>query len=29
VNTLLLLTSGATITVAHAYIIKNNADGFF
>lgn len=29
VNTLLLLTSGATITVAHAYIIKNNTDGFF
>jgi cytochrome c oxidase subunit 3 len=28
VNTLLLLTSGATITVAHAYIVKNNADGF-
>jgi cytochrome c oxidase subunit 3 len=28
VNTLLLLTSGLTITVAHAYIIKNNADGF-
>lgn len=29
VNTLLLLTSGATITVAHAYIIKDNTDGFF
>jgi len=29
VNTLLLLTSGVTITIAHAYIIKNNADGFF
>lgn len=29
VNTLLLLTSGLTITVAHAYIVKNNQDGFF
>ena len=29
VNTLLLLTSGVTITIAHAYIIKNNSDGFF
>jgi cytochrome c oxidase subunit 3 len=28
VNTLLLLTSGLTITIAHAYIIKNNIDGF-
>lgn len=28
VNTLLLLTSGVTITVAHAYIVKNNVDGF-
>jgi len=29
VNTLLLLTSGVTITIAHAYLIKNNNDGFF
>lgn len=29
VNTLLLLTSGATITAAHAYLINKNADGFF
>lgn len=29
VNTLLLLASGATITIAHAYLIKNNVDGFF
>lgn len=28
VNTLLLLTSGATITVAHAYILRGNNDGF-
>jgi cytochrome c oxidase subunit III len=28
VNTLLLLTSGVTITIAHAYLIKNNARGF-
>jgi cytochrome c oxidase subunit 3 len=28
VNTLLLLTSGATITVAHAYILRANNDGF-
>ena len=28
VNTLLLLTSGLTITVAHAYILRDNADGF-
>lgn len=28
VNTLLLLTSGVTITVAHAYIVKNQQDGF-
>jgi len=28
VNTLLLLTSGVTITVAHAYIVKGNHDGF-
>jgi cytochrome c oxidase subunit 3 len=28
VNTLLLLTSGLTITVAHAYILRNNVDGF-
>jgi len=29
INTLLLLTSGVTITISHAYIIKNNHDGFF
>lgn len=29
VNTLLLLTSGVTITIAHAYILRNNNDGFF
>lgn len=29
VNTLLLLTSGFTITIAHAYILKGNSDGFF
>lgn len=29
VNTLLLLASGVTITIAHAYLIKNNNDGFF
>jgi heme/copper-type cytochrome/quinol oxidase subunit 3 len=29
VNTLLLLASGVTITIAHAYIVKNNSDGFF
>lgn len=29
VNTLLLLTSGFTITIAHAYILKGNGDGFF
>ena len=28
VNTLLLLTSGVTITIAHAYIIKGNFGGF-
>jgi cytochrome c oxidase subunit 3 len=28
VNTILLLASGVTITVAHAYIIQNNKDGF-
>jgi heme/copper-type cytochrome/quinol oxidase subunit 3 len=28
VNTLLLLTSGLTITIAHAYILRSNADGF-
>lgn len=27
-NTLLLLASGVTITIAHAYIVKNNASGF-
>jgi len=29
VNTLLLLASGVTITIAHAYIVKDNNDGFF
>lgn len=29
VNTMLLLASGVTITVAHAYIVGNNHDGFF
>jgi heme/copper-type cytochrome/quinol oxidase subunit 3 len=29
VNTILLLTSGVTITAAHMHIMKNNADGFF
>jgi len=29
VNTLLLLSSGVTITIAHAYILKNNHRGFF
>ena len=28
VNTLLLLASGVTITIAHAYIVKNNTSGF-
>jgi cytochrome c oxidase subunit 3 len=28
VNTLLLLTSGLTITVAHAYILRDNRAGF-
>jgi heme/copper-type cytochrome/quinol oxidase subunit 3 len=28
VNTLLLLTSGVTITIAHAYLIKKNYSGF-
>lgn len=28
VNTLLLLTSGLTITIAHACIVKNNPEGF-
>jgi cytochrome c oxidase subunit 3 len=27
-NTLLLLTSGITITIAHAYIVRGNHDGF-
>jgi cytochrome c oxidase subunit 3 len=29
VNTLLLLASGVTITIAHAYLVRNNVDGFF
>lgn len=28
VNTLLLLSSGVTITIAHAYILRDNTDGF-
>jgi cytochrome c oxidase subunit 3 len=28
VNTLLLLTSGVTITISHAYIVQNRMDGF-